>query len=210
VDTSDQEESWLSLLVNSGLVTEIQYVRNEVFCRDVRVVSHNHRFHCQWSLGLLQLYTSQICVLFHPELLFKFMLLLFFMSLLVPWTLLGGHLTDFYWNWLLLGVWRVFNSFWIYLFHLCSFNNLLPRTVLVQQWWCNYSRFQRWSLSKRRTCSEISSLSSTEYWNFCQEVSATCSSEFIGRMWLWWTFLPRAHFLCIDFCHWVDSCIRSD
>ncbi len=83
MDTSDPEESWLSLLVNSGLVTEIQYARNEVFCRDFRVVSHNHRFHCQWSLGLLLLYTSQICVLFHPELLFKFMLLLFFMSLLV-------------------------------------------------------------------------------------------------------------------------------
>jgi hypothetical protein len=29
----------------------------------------------------------------------------------------------------------------------------------------------------------ISVFQSTE--NFCQEVSATCSSEFIGRMWLW-------------------------
>ncbi len=83
MDTSDPEESWLSLLVNCGLVTEIQYVRNEVFCREVRVVSHNHRFHGQWSLGLLLLYMSQICVLFHSELLLKFMLLLFFMSLLV-------------------------------------------------------------------------------------------------------------------------------
>ncbi len=41
------------------------------------------------------------------------MLLLFFMSLLVQWTLLGGHLTDFYWNWLLLGVWRVIELQWL-------------------------------------------------------------------------------------------------